>query len=156
MATWCCTKRSSTELIYCRQIQACMVRVELNNDNWIHNLGPLNTPELLEEYILMYQALSSNSLTERVHNVIGWRWTTDGNYTVTSAYEIQFKGAVAYFPVNHPWKAMIEPKCRFFGWVALHDRIPTADNLATKNWPHQEEQCSLCICTSEDATHIAM
>jgi hypothetical protein len=44
-------------------------------------------------------------------DLIHWKWTTDGKYGQLS-----------------------ELKCRFFGWLTLHDMVLTADNLLKRNW----------------------
>jgi hypothetical protein len=40
------------------------VAKEMQNDNWIKNLGQINNSYLLNEYIMLYMALSSISLTQ--------------------------------------------------------------------------------------------
>lgn len=105
---------------------------ELQNFNWIRNLGEINSPTLMEEYTLLHMAISSITLTE-ANDVIRWRWTAKGEYSAASAYEAQFKGSMSYFPANDIWRAHSEPKCRFFAWLVLHDRVLTAENLAKRN-----------------------
>jgi hypothetical protein len=34
--------------------------------------------------------------------------------------------------INPIWKAKTEPKCRFFAWTLLHNKILTSDNLQQK------------------------
>jgi hypothetical protein len=43
---------------------------ELNNSNWIRNFKEPLTPELLEEFILIYMALSTTSLTNQRDTII--------------------------------------------------------------------------------------
>lgn len=38
-------------------------------------------------------------------------------------------------------------------WLALHDRIHTAEILAKKNWPHNEN-CAMCLCHFETTVHL--
>jgi hypothetical protein len=77
-----------------------------------------------------------------------WRWTRSGEYSATFAYEIQFLGASAMFKAPAVWKVNTEPKCRFFTWLGLLQKIPTADNLMRKGWPC-DPNCSLCFCIPE-------
>jgi hypothetical protein len=56
-----------------------------------------------------------------------------GEYSVASAYECQFLGSFAQIPAMPIWRALAEPKCKFFGWLALHDKILTADNMIKRN-----------------------
>ncbi|GJM88808.1 hypothetical protein PR202_ga05374 [Eleusine coracana subsp. coracana] len=62
-------------------------------------------------------------------------------------------GATYQFPAKALWGAKTEPKCRFFTWLALHNRALTADNLAKKNWPC-EPTCPLCYCIPETTQHL--
>jgi hypothetical protein len=62
-----------------------LVYTELQNDRWIKNLGPITTPSLLEEYIILFSALSTVTLSEQADQIF-WRWTTSGKYTAASAY----------------------------------------------------------------------
>lgn len=74
-------------------------------------------------------------------------------YSVKSAYQVQFTGSFSTFPTSIIWKAKTEQKCRFFAWLVMHDKVLTADNLAKRNWPHNES-CSLCYCNQETTEHL--
>jgi hypothetical protein len=41
------------------------------------------------------------------------------------------------------WKAKTNPKCRFFTWLAMLKKVPTADNLMMKAYPCNPN-CALC------------
>lgn len=130
------------------------VSQELHKDNWIRNLMNIDTPILLQEFVLLFMALADVNLSEE-HDAIRWRWTPNGKYTVHSAYDIQFMGATVYFPATEIWRAISEPKCRFFGWLVLHNKVLTADNMIKRNWPCNQT-CTLCYCQQETAPHILM
>jgi hypothetical protein len=53
------------------------------------------------------------------------------------------------------WKAqtVTEPISKFFTWLALHDRVLTADNMNKKSWSCKENS-SFCLCMSETTKHI--
>jgi hypothetical protein len=77
----------------------------------------------------------------------------DGKYSVHSAYAIQFQGSYSQFPATDIWQAMSEPKCKFFVWLAMHDRILIASNLEKRNWPCNH-YCALCLCIHETTCHL--
>jgi hypothetical protein len=52
-------------------------------------------------------------------------------------------------------KSKTEPRSKFFTWLALHDRVLTADNMLKKNWPYSET-CSFCLCMFETTNHILL
>jgi hypothetical protein len=128
------------------------VPAELHNNNWIKNLGEINNPVVLEEYILLYLALSTVVLSDQRDQIV-WRWTSNGQYTASSAYSCQFAGAVTPFPSRDIWKAFAEPKCVFFAWLILHNKTQTVDNLLKKNW-HGATECSLCLSQQETTAHL--
>jgi hypothetical protein len=101
---------------------------------------------------MLYMAVSGFQLSEQKDHII-WKWTEHGKYTVQSAYECQFTGAFSYFPAKMIWKAKAEPKCKFFPWLAMHDRILTASNLLKRNW-QCNYNCSLCLCIHEATDHL--
>ena len=87
------------------------------------------------------------------HDCIRWKWMADGCYSVKSAYDIQFAGAIKSHVSSAIWRARTEPKCRFLAWLVMHNKTLTADNLAKKNWPHNQT-CLLCYCAEETAGHL--
>jgi hypothetical protein len=60
---------------------------------------------------------------------------------------------MTYFPALDIWKARVEPKCKFFAWLALHNKTLTVDNMVKKNWPCNLT-CPLCYCQPETADHL--
>jgi hypothetical protein len=56
-------------------------------------------------------------------------------------------------PTAQIWKARVEPKCRFFDWLVLHNRILIADNMIKKNWACNPN-CPLCYCLLESVNHL--
>jgi hypothetical protein len=120
---------------------------ELQNLNWIRNLQGISNTSQLEEFTVLFMALSTVTLTDQRDEII-WRWTTNGQYTIASAYESQFNCAMSIFPATAIWKAITAPKCKIFVWVVMHDRVLTADNMIKKNW-QCNSVCSLCFYMHE-------
>jgi hypothetical protein len=51
------------------------------------------------------------------------------------------------------WKAKVEPKCCFFVWSLLHNKVLTADNLQKRHW-QCNPVCCLCNSALETVTHL--
>ena len=51
------------------------------------------------------------------------------------------------------WSAWAPPKCKFFSWLTVQDRIWTADRLSARGWPHNPT-CSLCCSCPETGNHL--
>jgi hypothetical protein len=128
------------------------VSKELLNSNWIRNLGNVDSETLVEEFTMLFMALSNINLNDQ-QDTKTWRWTPNGKYTVASAYERQFCGSIALFPAGIIWKAATESKCKFFVWLVLHDRVLTSHNLIKRNWPCNPD-CPLCLCFHETNVHL--
>lgn len=152
LAWWSGTQGPGPQPLLTGQIQKRTVRQEIQNDNWIRNLQNIDNPVMLQEFVLLFMAISNITLTEE-RDSIHWRWTSNGKYTVKSAYEVQFRGATVYFPAKEIWTARTEPKCRLFAWLALHNKVLTAENMIRKNWPCNPT-CSLCYCLEETTVHL--
>jgi hypothetical protein len=75
------------------------VQTELQDSRWIRNIGNINSTTLMEEYILLFLALSTVHLFDQ-EDEIYWKWMTDGKYTVASSYECQFQGSYGQFPAT--------------------------------------------------------
>jgi hypothetical protein len=60
------------------------------NDNWMRAVRQLSTQVELREFIRLWQLLREVSLSADVEDQILWKWTLNGEYTVNSAYSIQF------------------------------------------------------------------
>ena len=65
----------------------------------------------------------------------------------------QFFGSHPTFDPAKVWSTHADPKCKFFAWLALHERILTTDMLALRGWPH-DPRCLLCLQEPETANHL--
>jgi hypothetical protein len=128
------------------------VHCELRNNNWIRSLQNINTPAQLDEFVLLFLAISSVNLSNS-RDEITWKWTPNGEFSVASAYDCQFHGSMTLFLAAQVWQAKTQPKCKFFAWMILHNRALTTDNMLQKNWPCNPT-CHLCFCQPETSCHL--
>lgn len=98
--------------------------------------------------------LQEVTLNTNVPDDIFWKWTANGECTTKSAYEAQFSGTTTNLNFSPLWKAQAEPKQRFFGWLILHQKTLTSENLLRRHLPC-DWICSLCSEAFEDANHLA-
>ena len=82
-------------------------------------------------------------------DAIKWKWTTYGEYTTKTAYNIQFAGSHSQFVGE------AEGKHRFFAWLMVQSKLLTADNLIKRQWPC-DPICSLCSQEQEMADHLIL
>jgi hypothetical protein len=128
------------------------VNVELHNYNWIKNLKPFESAEQLDEFVLLFMAISGVNLSHQIDKIF-WRWTPYGKFSVPSVYECQFHGSMTFFPAPIIWKAASDARSSFFAWLTMHDKILTAKNMAKRNW-ECHPMCSLCLCMNESTNHL--
>jgi hypothetical protein len=70
-----------------------------------------------------------------------------------SAYKIQFLGMTSSVTAETTWKTKAPPKCRFFTWLMLQNRIWTAARLMLRQWPN-DYFCQLCVRNLETTSHL--
>ena len=68
-------------------------------------------------------------------------------------FRSQFLGSTPCSFEKMVWKVWAPPKCRFFAWLAVQNRLWTSDRLAIRGWPHNP-LCQLCKNQVETARHI--
>jgi hypothetical protein len=130
------------------------VHLSLQNNHWLAILNPITMISEIDELVRLGSRLQEVMLLENTPDDIHWKWTPNGEYSAKSAYEAQFQGMITNINFTPLWKAQAEPKHRFFGWLILHQRTLTAENLLRRHWPCNWI-CSLCTNAFEDANHLA-
>ena len=60
---------------------------------------------------------------------VTWGLETSGQYSAKSAYNIQSTEAFSELDWSSIWKFKAKPKCRFFIWLLLQRKLPTADRI---------------------------
>ena len=94
------------------------------------------THDLLKEYFKLWTAIDSirPDLDESSEDTIVWTLESSGQYSSKSAYTIQFAGQVqSSFPALI-WNAWAPPKCKFFLWLLLQNRLWTSARLQLRHW----------------------
>jgi hypothetical protein len=123
------------------------VHQELQIFNWIKNIKNINTEESMDEFILLFSAVNDVSLNDGKDSII-WKWTSNDEYSASSAYNIQLLGYYTGFNSSSIWQAKTEPKYHFFAWLALLNKAPTTDNLLNKIGPATQVVLSAFVCMS--------
>jgi hypothetical protein len=128
----------------------------VTNNAWIMNLALFDRPVTshhIHEFCILWSEVQKIQFHPERDDAITWNFTADRRYTVKSAYQAQFLGSVRTNYDLNTWKNWAPPKCKFFSWLAIQNRIWTADRLAARNWPH-EPTCVLCRAALESGLHL--
>jgi hypothetical protein len=130
------------------------VQDALNGQNWITDLVVDSfTADHIAQFVHLWDLLSDVQLSPDIEDSIIWTISPNGCYSASSAYKAQFMASLPCAFGSIIWKTWAPPKCRFFAWLAVQNRLWTADRLAKRGWPHTPS-CQLCRCTPETARHI--
>jgi hypothetical protein len=131
------------------------VRQALTNNKWIDHIYPPTSQEEIRQFVSLWEALRDTALSDRIEDNISWKWTADGEYSTSSAYQIQFIGVYSKMRLTSIWKARKEHKCRFFVWTLMHKKILTANNLFKRGWTDDTNlDCKLCGNELETLVHL--
>jgi hypothetical protein len=127
------------------RLKSRSVNTELSNLNWIRNLKEISTTIQLEEFILLFVALSSVHLSDQKSEIV-WKWEPNGHFSVASAYRCQFLGAMSKIPASAIWKSSCEPRSKIFSWLVMNNKVLTADNMIKKKLAMQSFVCFVFLC----------
>jgi len=127
----------------------------LPDNQWIRDItvGPNFSLHHLQQFIELRLAFRETSLNPDTEDTIRWKWTANGEYTAASAYRAQFLGSVKTDLHLLIWKPWAPPKCKFFAWLIIENRVWMSDRLATRGWL-RNNVCSLCCIEAETAHHL--
>ena len=131
------------------------VKKGLQDNAWVTNLTIQNGLDIgyIQQFVSLWELLSDITLHNDRPDSIQWKFTNNGSYTAKSAYMMQFEGIIATSLDVSVWHAWAPPKCKFFAWLAIQNRIWTADRLQRRGWPNCG-QCPLCNQVQESAAHL--
>ena len=120
----------------------CSVKQALTNNTWISHIDISNglTIDHVQQFANLWEKVAQVTLAEDMEDSIIWKFTKDGSYSASSAYKAQFEGLTTSAMVLSVWKVWAPPRCKFFAWLVLQDRIWTSDHLARRGWTN----CGLC------------
>jgi hypothetical protein len=127
----------------------------LHDNTWMRDLNHRVgfTAEHLTQFVTVWSLIATTVLHLDREDTIVWTRTSHGLYNTSSAYRAQFTDCPATPDLASIWKAWVPPKCKFFAWLILQDRVWTCDRLARRGWDHSPT-CPLCRRTLETAHHL--
>ena len=124
------------------------VREALHGDAWILKIGrnTIVSGAHILQFFTLWMLVHDLHLDQQTDDDIIWKHANDGSYSAATAYKAQLLG-LTLSPMDFMiWKAWAPPKVKFFAWLAIQDRIWTADRLERRGW----KNCGLCpLCSRE-------
>ena len=134
----------------CKRKKWCM-REAMRDKAWVHKINPSTdlTVGHIVQFVDLWVRLLGIQLQMDVDDDITWKFEANGEYSAGSAYRAQFLGSTSTVMNKTIWKVWAPPKVKFFSWLAIQNRIWTADRLQKRGW----ENCGLCaLCRRANET----
>jgi hypothetical protein len=103
---------------------------------------------------IVVDATSFDPSDQRPDEIV-WTRTATGEYSVRSAYQMQFQGSIDSNLKTLIWHVWVLLRCKFFIWLMLQNQVWMADRLLLCKWPN-EYFCPLCIHNLETVAHLLM
>jgi hypothetical protein len=122
-------------------------------DNRISDIDHNLSHEIIVEYTKLWEMLEDIVLSDSQQDTIAWVLTADGAYSAKSAYAAHFIGRTKCESAAQICKTKAPPKCKFFLWLMLQNRIWTTAHLQIRGWTN-EYFCQLCLRSLETTQHL--
>lgn len=148
----CCPKDIAPLCFQLAKRKQRNVQLEVSSNNWILSFRQFSSIEEIHDLVRLGGMLQDFHLSQSADDIT-WNWNSAGCYSSKSAYSYQFEGSFTRLDFVSLWKAPAEPKMRSLGWLILHHKTLTAQNLLQRHWPCNWI-CCLCTDAFEDTNHL--
>lgn len=89
------------------------------NNKWIACIKRNPSLQVLREYLQLWSITQDLQLDPTSADDIKWKWTTNGQYSATSAYKMLFQGLIHSNYRELIWASRTPLKCQFHVWLAI-------------------------------------
>jgi len=122
----------------------------LFNNSWALDISGALTVQVILDYLLVWDIIRQRQqpLNLNTPDIFRWKWTADGQFTTASAYRPFFFGQQAIPGAKELTKTRAPGRCKFFFWLAIHDRCWTGDRRKRHDL-QDVDNCTFCDQHSE-------
>ncbi|CAL5027772.1 unnamed protein product [Urochloa decumbens] len=136
-----------------RTVSQALALVGNGTPRWVRDItGGLSVGAVIE-YLHFWEWLRHTQLTPGVEDMVRWRWTSSGQFTVQSAYQALQLGRTAFHGADRIWKAWAPLRIKLFFWLASKGRIWTADRRRRRGLD-AHDTCLMCDQANETPSHL--
>ena len=125
----------------------------LQGDRWVKDISGALTEQVILDFLLVWDITRTITLRAGIPDRLLWKWTSDQNFSTASAYKAFFIGQSSILGSKILSKTRAPGKCKFFGWLVLHDRCWTSARRRRHNL-QTDDSCALGCQESETITHL--
>jgi hypothetical protein len=124
----------------------------LPDRHWVRTIGGGVTAPAAAEYLRLWHAISGITLNGNQDRLV-WRWTSDGGFSVQSAYQALHLGSHPIPGCVRVWEVWAPMRVKLFLWLAIRRRHWTADRRR-RHGLEARNACYLCDQQGETIDHI--
>lgn len=124
----------------------------LTDQVWLQAIRGAPSVPAIAEFLDLWEALRDYQLSGSP-DIFAWKLSSKGTYSSRDSYRAFFFGrefAPGPVEVWHSWAPL---EVKIFTWLAVKDRLWTADRLQRRGLPYTT-RCQLCCQVDEDSTHM--
>ncbi|CAN6359861.1 unnamed protein product [Urochloa humidicola] len=141
------------KLVRPRVVRLRTVRDALVDRAWTQDITRQLTVTAIRQYMFLWARLRDVQLQPDVEDTIAWRWCSSATYSARSAYRMFFEGSMRFVGARPIWKAWAPLKVKFFAWLAVKDRLWTAERRH-RHGLQDPSCCKLCDQDLETSGHL--
>lgn len=133
------------------RVSDCFTR---GNWNWTKILGDDvgQMQGLLSSISELKETISCLPVEHRP-DLIQWRWSADGFFSVKSTYSALTDGRTRDARVSKIWNIKIPLKVKMFSWLGLKKRVLTREIIFKRGWIN-DSNCVLCRLDEETTNYL--
>lgn len=135
------------------------VRDALLGNRWARDIAGATTVQVLCQFLKVWELTREVVLDPLQSDRFVWKWSADGRYSASSTYRAFFLGSTSLLGARELWRTRAPPRVKFFGWLALHRRLWTAERRMRHGLQvasQANNDCSLCGQAAETVEHMLL
>jgi hypothetical protein len=128
----------------------------LRGNTWIGDLSGNITVEGCIQCVRLWEKIEEVERDDHQADRYTWKGSTSGRYSARDTYNMLCHGSV--WDGNHEqvWKPRVPLKCKIFIWLALRDRLWTAERRFRHGLQEQRSPCFSCLQEEDTVDHILL
>jgi hypothetical protein len=127
----------------------------LANNDWIQAIRGTPSVPAIVEFLGLWAALREAPALQEGPDSARWRLTANGQYSAKTAYQLFFIGRTEVPGMKELWSSGAPLKHKLHVWLALKDRLWTADRLEERGLQNTP-LCPLCCQEPETIEHLTL
>lgn len=132
-----------------------LVNQALADNQWARHIAGSLSVLAIRQFLQLWDRMQILNLDPNSEDKFIWRWSSNQQYSASSAYRAFFTGQCSIPGAKELSKTRATPRCRFFFWLVLLGRCWTSVRLQRHNLPNHGN-CALCAQEAETIDHLTI